>query len=340
MAPSVGNEVFLTGERDAAGLYRPVARCVIGAGDFRNVETTLRLLGESLTSRGRARVAHQQRTAYTGSRRAVVTSWDYPDGDQPVELRGRPGLSGPRIRQPVRGRIVRVPDRRIRESDADDCRARAALGRYAGDGRVIMANTTRGFSRRTFLLGVGGSAATMSIAWGMSELGLPFIGPGDDSPIPATLDAYAEYDGWMVTPEDKARMVLVEFTDGWYARETGGWRWTQQTATLAFLNPRTAAVLHLDYDARADLFEDSPRMLTITVGDQVARSFAPDAAGRQQTNVLLPATWLGARDRVEVQIAVDRPFVPANVGAGSPDTRELGIQVYRAAVERPSTSTR
>ena len=203
-----------------------------------------------------------------------------------------------------------------------------------------MANTTRGFSRRTFLLGVGGGAATMSIAWGMSELGLPFIGPGDDSPIPATLDAYAEYDGWVVTPEDKARMVLVEFTDGWYARETGGWRWTQQTATLAFLNPRTAAVLHLDYDARADLFEDSPRMLTITVGDQVARSFAPDAAGRQQTNVLLPATLLGARDRVEVQIAVDRPFVPANVSAGSPDTRELGIQVYRAAVERPPTSTR
>ena len=42
MAPSAGNEVFLTGDRDAAGLYRPAARCVIGAGDFRNVETTLR----------------------------------------------------------------------------------------------------------------------------------------------------------------------------------------------------------------------------------------------------------------------------------------------------------
>ena len=38
--------------------------------------------------------------------------------------------------------------------------------------------------------------------------------------------------------------------------------------------------------------------------------------------------------RVEVQIAVDRPFVPANVSPGSEDTRELGIRVYRAAVER------
>ena len=56
MAPSAGNEVFLTGERDAAGLYRPAARCVIGAGDFRNVETTLRLLGESLIASGKGRV--------------------------------------------------------------------------------------------------------------------------------------------------------------------------------------------------------------------------------------------------------------------------------------------
>ena len=56
MAPLGGNEVFLTGERDAAGLNRPAARCVIGAGDFRNVETTLRLLGESLIKSGKGRV--------------------------------------------------------------------------------------------------------------------------------------------------------------------------------------------------------------------------------------------------------------------------------------------
>ena len=198
-----------------------------------------------------------------------------------------------------------------------------------------MANTTRGFSRRTFLLGVGGGAATMSIAWGVSELGLPFIGPGEEPPTAGTLDAYAEYDGWLLTTGDKAN--LVEFTNGWYPWETddeSSWRWTHQAATLSFPNLRTAAVLHLDYDARADLFQDPPRTLTITVGDQVARSFAPDAAGRQQVNVVLPAAMVGGRDRVEVHIAVDRPFVPANLSADSQDTRELGIQVYRAAVER------
>ena len=78
----------------------------------------------------------------------------------------------------------------------------------------------------------------MSIVWGVSELGLPFFEPGDGSPIAATLDAHAEYDGWLVTTEDKVRLFLFEFTDGWYAQETAdgsSWRWTQQTATLSFL---------------------------------------------------------------------------------------------------------
>ena len=56
MAPSATNRVFLTAERDAAGLHRPAVRCIIGAGDFLNVETTLRLLGESLIESGKGRV--------------------------------------------------------------------------------------------------------------------------------------------------------------------------------------------------------------------------------------------------------------------------------------------
>ena len=202
-----------------------------------------------------------------------------------------------------------------------------------------MPHTSRGFSRRTFLLGVGGGAASVSIVWGVSELGLPVLGPPADSPIAAGLDAHAEYDGWLVTTEEKAHLVLVEFTDGWHRRESGArssWRWTQQTARMSFPNPRTNAVLHLDYDARANFFQASPRTLTITVGGQVAGSFILDAAGRQQLDVVLPESMLGGRDHVEVQIAVDRPVIPAN----SSDTRDLGIQIYRAAVERSPASAR
>lgn len=56
MLPSAANHVFLTGERDAAGFHRLAARCVLDARDFRNVELTLRSLGETLMRLGKGRV--------------------------------------------------------------------------------------------------------------------------------------------------------------------------------------------------------------------------------------------------------------------------------------------
>ena len=56
MMPVAGNEVFLTGDRDAAGCYRPGVRCVLGARDLINVENTLRLLGEALIASRKGRV--------------------------------------------------------------------------------------------------------------------------------------------------------------------------------------------------------------------------------------------------------------------------------------------
>ena len=132
-------------------------------------------------------------------------------------------------------------------------------------------------------------------------------------------------------------MVLVELNAGWYDRETAedsSWRWTQQAATLSFPNPRAPVTLHLDYDARAGLIGNPPRTLTITVADQVVRAFQVDARGRQQTNVPLTAGMLGQQDHIEVEIALDRPLVPADLREGTRDTRELGIQVYRVLVER------
>ena len=62
MLPSASNRVFLTGERNAAGMYRPRVRCVIGAEDFLSVERTLQLLGESLieSRKGRVRILNRR----------------------------------------------------------------------------------------------------------------------------------------------------------------------------------------------------------------------------------------------------------------------------------------
>jgi choline dehydrogenase-like flavoprotein len=56
MRPVAGNRVVPTAERDAFGLPRLAARCVLDAGDYRSVEDTLRLLGETLMRLGRGRV--------------------------------------------------------------------------------------------------------------------------------------------------------------------------------------------------------------------------------------------------------------------------------------------
>ncbi len=58
MLPSPENRVFVTAERDRWGLHRLGARCVVDARDFRNVEQTLRLFGDTLIrlDRGRVRV--------------------------------------------------------------------------------------------------------------------------------------------------------------------------------------------------------------------------------------------------------------------------------------------
>ena len=93
-------------------------------------------------------------------------------------------------------------------------------------------------------------------------------------------------------------------------------------------HPQADATFSLDYAARA------PQTVTVSVGDQLLQSFVADASGRRRRRIPLPATALGNGDRAKIQITVDRTFVPANLIAGSRDTRELGIKVYHAAVER------
>ena len=66
MLPSASNRVFLTGERAAAGFYRPGVRCVFDARDFLNAETTLRLLGESLIESRKGRVRIHNHSLYGG----------------------------------------------------------------------------------------------------------------------------------------------------------------------------------------------------------------------------------------------------------------------------------
>ena len=125
------------------------------------------------------------------------------------------------------------------------------------------------------------------------------------------------------------------YSSGWHPPESDAtapestWQWTHQTATLSVGNPNADAAFYLDYAARSDLVTGAPQTVTVRAGDQVLQSFVADTAGRRLRRIPLPMAAQGTGDRVEIQIAVDRTFVPTTRPAGEPD---LGIQVFHAFV--------
>ena len=192
------------------------------------------------------------------------------------------------------------------------------------------------FSRRVFLMGIGGGAVSASLVWGVRESVRRPLPPGDHAVLAACC-AYAEHDGWLVTTEDKAHLRhAVTYRSGWHPLElnrTRAWRWTHQSATLSFPNPRVDIRFHLDYEGRPSLFASAPRRATLSIGDRVLHSFVVDAARRNQLAVSLPAAELGADDVTELQLTVDRTFVPAELVPRLTDRRRLGILVLQASIE-------
>jgi len=133
--------------------------------------------------------------------------------------------------------------------------------------------------------------------------------------------------------------VFIQYRSGWHPDEFApdnplvSWRWTQKLATLSFANPRKDATFYLEYDARPDVFDGQPQVVTVYLGDQVLKTFP--AEGTAATLLLIPITaaQFGSGDMVELRIEVDKTFVPAKLPNGGKDPRELGIRVYHAFIE-------
>lgn len=132
--------------------------------------------------------------------------------------------------------------------------------------------------------------------------------------------------------------IYVTFKDGWHLAEmapdnaTNEWHWTKKDATLSFKNPKKDITFYLDVDAASKLLPE-PQRVSVSIGTQVVDSFAlaPSAEVRR---IAITAAQLGADDKVELKLSVDKTFVPAVVTAGSQrDPRELGIRVFHAFVE-------
>ena len=133
--------------------------------------------------------------------------------------------------------------------------------------------------------------------------------------------------------------LFTVFKDGWHPAEvaqvnaTVEWQWTKREATLAFKNPKKDAVFYLEMDSpSAQLHGD--QQVQIVLGGQAIDQFTLQPADRLLRRVALPAAGIGTADMGELQIVVDKTFIPAQVSGGtSKDARELGVRVFHAFVD-------
>ncbi len=130
------------------------------------------------------------------------------------------------------------------------------------------------------------------------------------------------------------------FKDGWHPAEVSTqdrdrieWQWTKKAATLAFKNPKKDAVLYLDLDSPAkDLH--GPQQVQVMLGGEVVEEFTLAPEDRVLKKIKLPGGKMGEAELAELQIVVDKTFIPMALTNGtSRDPRELGVRVFHAFVD-------
>jgi hypothetical protein len=136
----------------------------------------------------------------------------------------------------------------------------------------------------------------------------------------------------------QAENLFVVFKDGWHETEVsedGGleWQWSTKEGTISFRNPRRDVQLILQVDQAVNALPE-PQRVEVRFGTTVLDTFVLTTGSRELRRIALPARLFGEAETVEITIAVDKTFVPADVPSlRSSDARELGIRVFRAYVE-------
>lgn len=169
------------------------------------------------------------------------------------------------------------------------------------------------------------------------ETGVFSRSTGQRLPLQGTTRGQRAYEVGRVNLQLQGEALLAVFKDGWHATEQAEgsareWQWSKGVGTLAFRNPKRDVVLYLELDRPGGFPE--PQTVTVRIGDQAVDTFQMASGQSRLRKIAVPAAQLGTGEGTEVQIAVDRTFVPATLpGSGSHDTRELGVRVFRAFVE-------
>ena len=133
--------------------------------------------------------------------------------------------------------------------------------------------------------------------------------------------------------------VFLVSKDGWHPPEnpehntTVEWQWTKQSATYAFKNPKKDCVFYLDVDHPGNVFLE-PQLVQVSIGGQQIDQFTLNAGQQELRKIPITAAQFGGGEMAEIQIAVDKTYIPALVNAQfKKDSRELGVRVFHAYIQ-------
>src|SRR5262249_46115689 len=142
-----------------------------------------------------------------------------------------------------------------------------------------------------------------------------------------------------ITLQPQTENVYVVYKDGWHPAEVAEhnaaveWQWSKRVGTLAFKNPKKDCGFYLDVDHPAGVFPD-PQQVDVTVNGERVDQFTLAPGDHPLKKIALKAAQFGSGETVEVQIAVDKTYVPATLNvANNKDPRELGVRVFHAFVQ-------
>ncbi len=179
----------------------------------------------------------------------------------------------------------------------------------------------------------------------------PYIGPatievGLFSPTGKTrlpLDAHDEgqrsYKVASIELRPQSDNIFLVYKDGWHAAEVASdnnavaWQWTKGDGNASFRNPQRDVTMFLDVDAPVEGIPGGQNV-EVRVNDGAVDTFAMPPRSRQLRRIKVSKDQLGAAENVNLQVHVDKTFVPARVPElHSTDTRELGVRVFHLFVQ-------
>jgi hypothetical protein len=133
--------------------------------------------------------------------------------------------------------------------------------------------------------------------------------------------------------------VSVVYSSGWYPPEgddssgPGSWHWSRQAATLTIRNPKKDSVFYLKLGNPGGPFKEPQRVtVSLNTGAKLDDFTIMPSADLVLRKIPVTAADWGAGETVDMQLSVDKPFVPSDISPKLNDPRELGIRVFRAVV--------